>query len=115
MDSGRPHHTDRSNPDILAAKSDENRMSEMCLHHRQPPLSDQAIPTIPTAPVVEQPAIQPPKTDLQVTTSDTSPAQQTDDAIHEFFSDNALMSKPQRPQRVRKCPRKCNVASGKWK
>ena len=56
-------------------------MPEMCLHPRQPPESEQATPT---APVLEQPATQPPKTVSQGTTSDTSPAHQTDEATSEF-------------------------------
>ena len=58
--------------------------------------------------------MQPLKTDLQGTTSDTSPAHQTDEATSEFRVDNPLDNKPQRPQRVRKSPKKYNDASGKW-
>ena len=111
IESGRSHLTDTSNLDLPVPESDKFRMPEMCLRLRQPPQSEEATPT---APVLEQPATQHPNSDLQGTTFDTSPAHQTDEATHEFCLDNPLDTKPQRPQRVRKSPKKYNAASGKW-
>ena len=71
IESGRSHSTGKSNPDHPAAESDKFTMSEMRLRPRQPPQSERGTPT-----ALEQPAKQPPKNDLQVTTSDTSPTHQ---------------------------------------
>ena len=83
----------------------------MCLRPRQPPQTEQATHT---ATVLDQPATQPLKTDRQYTTSDRSLLTKIIWLTHEFCVDNPLDTKPQRPQRVLKSPKKYNAASGKW-